>query len=443
MTKRFRFWGRLTVYLFVPALVALSVLTWFLYQGMVIRNELTRIRAEGFPVTLDELNAFYKTPKGPNAADVYQRAFSLFHIEPNIELPVVGRAELPPRGEPLPKEMKAMIGKYVEENAAAIKAMLDAANIKECRYPVDLTVGLRMRLPHCGKLRDLSRLLRLAATYDADSGRHAESADKIVAGIAAARSLQREPILISSLVTIAVYAITLNGLSYSMSLTQYDDADLRKLYDAIEGESPHDNVIRMLCGERCLFHDLIIDISKKKDAPEALYELTGARHRDELFHLNMMRGWIEIAKLPFPEQLGAAKSYEAKINEALKTQSLIDLGWDSAYPICSLGSSQLDRFLVEDATLVARIRCAQTAIAVERFRLKNNALPAGLEGLVPDYLSSVPVDPFNGKPLIYKKLSKGYVVYSVGANMIDDGGTDKIDPRPDGDQMDVIFQVIR
>ncbi len=32
-------------------------------------------------------------------------------------------------------------------------------------------------------------------------------------------------------------------------------------------------------------------------------------------------------------------------------------------------------------------------------------------------------DPFNGKPLIIKKTPEGWKVYSVGSNLIDDGGT--------------------
>ena len=36
------------------------------------------------------------------------------------------------------------------------------------------------------------------------------------------------------------------------------------------------------------------------------------------------------------------------------------------------------------------------------------------QSLVPVYLPAVPPDPWNGKPLRYKKLARGYVIYSVG-----------------------------
>ena len=45
-----------------------------------------------------------------------------------------------------------------------------------------------------------------------------------------------------------------------------------------------------------------------------------------------------------------------------------------------------------------------------------------LEELSPEFLSVVPRDPFDGKPLRLRKTDKGYVLYSVGADLIDDRG---------------------
>jgi len=61
---------------------------------------------------------------------------------------------------------------------------------------------------------------------------------------------------------------------------------------------------------------------------------------------------------------------------------------------------------------------------VERFRQTNQNLPETLQALVPAFLPSIPQDPFDGKPLRFKKLSAGYVIYSVGPEKIDNGGKD-------------------
>ena len=42
---------------------------------------------------------------------------------------------------------------------------------------------------------------------------------------------------------------------------------------------------------------------------------------------------------------------------------------------------------------------------------------------MPQYLPRIDTDPFDGKPLKYKPRGDGYVLYSVGQNQLDDGGT--------------------
>jgi hypothetical protein len=71
----------------------------------------------------------------------------------------------------------------------------------------------------------------------------------------------------------------------------------------------------------------------------------------------------------------------------------------------------------------ARLIALETALAIERFRLAmTNALPGTLDELVPQYCLSRPLDPFDRQPLRYKKLKRGYVVYSIGADGVDNGG---------------------
>ena len=68
---------------------------------------------------------------------------------------------------------------------------------------------------------------------------------------------------------------------------------------------------------------------------------------------------------------------------------------------------------------------ARAALAVERYRLVHGVCPERLADLVPDYLDAVPMDPFDGEPLRYRRLETGYMVYSVGRNLVDDGGAEK------------------
>jgi len=71
---------------------------------------------------------------------------------------------------------------------------------------------------------------------------------------------------------------------------------------------------------------------------------------------------------------------------------------------------------------IAQVKAARTAMAIEQYRLDKNSFPEKLDQLVPDYLESVPIDPFDNKPLRYRVDKDAVVVYSIGEDGVDDGG---------------------
>jgi hypothetical protein len=47
-----------------------------------------------------------------------------------------------------------------------------------------------------------------------------------------------------------------------------------------------------------------------------------------------------------------------------------------------------------------------------------------LTALTPEFMAEVPLDEFDGKPLRYRREDEGFILYSVGTNLVDDGGED-------------------
>jgi hypothetical protein len=85
----------------------------------------------------------------------------------------------------------------------------------------------------------------------------------------------------------------------------------------------------------------------------------------------------------------------------------------------------LERAEPKAARQYAVLRCAEVACAVERWRLAHaGALPPSLDALVPQFLAAVPEDPMDGKPLKFRPRRLGFVVYSIGEDGTDDGGTE-------------------
>jgi hypothetical protein len=70
----------------------------------------------------------------------------------------------------------------------------------------------------------------------------------------------------------------------------------------------------------------------------------------------------------------------------------------------------------------AHRRVARTALAVHNYRARHGRLPAKLADLTPEPLIAVPEDPYDGKPLRFRRNAAGAAVYSVGPDGRDDGG---------------------
>jgi hypothetical protein len=91
--------------------------------------------------------------------------------------------------------------------------------------------------------------------------------------------------------------------------------------------------------------------------------------------------------------------------------------------------------LFERAALAqTQAELAATACALERYRLARGGFPEKLEGLVPQFADKIPVDVCGGAPLKYRPIAAGqFLLYGVGWNETDDGGTSVMTESDQGD----------
>src|SRR5262249_7120098 len=72
----------------------------------------------------------------------------------------------------------------------------------------------------------------------------------------------------------------------------------------------------------------------------------------------------------------------------------------------------------KEAECLASLRLGLTAVALNQFRASGaSRYPDSLSELSPKYLASLPVDPFDGQPLRYRKKGGGYTLYSIGPDL--------------------------
>jgi hypothetical protein len=136
------------------------------------------------------------------------------------------------------------------------------------------------------------------------------------------------------------------------------------------------------------------------------------------FHSELVR-WGSLAEHQLLPELERLKKEGVRLSPffaALSGQKHSEYQTDGGYVIA-------ERLVKSHLNHRATCRATAAALAAERYRLEHDTLPTSWEQLIPKYLATVPIDPFTSKPLFLKALPDGLVIYSVGPNGIDDGGS--------------------
>jgi hypothetical protein len=134
---------------------------------------------------------------------------------------------------------------------------------------------------------------------------------------------------------------------------------------------------------------------------------------------------IDAARLPWPANLEAAEALARKYGVDLSRRPPAHtvrgrLGMFSP----AIAARTVNVTLRSSGSVVARRRIVVATLAIERYRRDHTgALPSALDALVPQYVDSLPVDPFSGAALHYVHDPEHYAIYSIGPDRSDSGGT--------------------
>lgn len=320
--------------------------------GHGLQQEYDRIRAEGQPLTFEELDAWYERP-ADNAADLYLKAFNA-HVEPlaglESKLPwEKDGATLPPGGQALPEETRLAIQEYVRQNSTSIALLREAVTHPHCRYPIDLRKGPACELEHLAKIRRAAHLLADQAVLLADAGNPDGSVESLVGVFALANSLENEPLLISHLVRFACAQIGIDALTWVVHRTPLNGAQSAKLSGALDSFSNEGAFWRAIVGERCVsigtwdarkgpgleatIGALPPEFRSNVDMDALRKHVQSALFDDDLaYMLHIMDIAIEGAKLP-PEESQNKRQEATKLVEEAPSNYLITNYGGSGSPI--------------------------------------------------------------------------------------------------------------
>ncbi len=396
---------------------------------------LSTLPAEGRPVPWAELPSLYPdVPENENAALVYIRAdvsvdTGPFHPYHQWTQPEKG--DPPEAWEPIPTAVRDALANGVNEHAKTFDVLHEAAAMPRSRYPgVDLTDIYSCRLTHLEHLRSLARLeawrIALCAERDDAGG----AVDAVKEGLAIGRSLAGEPMISSQMDRWGCDRDILLALPRLVSRAHLTDGQLCTLGECIAALEYSEGMRKTILDELSFRIGNRVWYSGLTEwaLPSNVFEVVGRAAMMMGFSWSNSFGLsdVEAAEcIDFADRIirmsrmSVLECFDPKwrLNKKHREHAITGTSFGVQFIDESLAS-----YLRAELTPLAVQYVALTAIAIERYRLANHALPERLEDLVPVYLPRLLPDPSGGKPLPYKIDGAGYQVYSVGNNGRDDGG---------------------
>src|SRR5438132_6345599 len=310
------------------------------------------------------------------------------------------------------------------ELKASARALVAARKLKDLpkgRFPFPL--GVTPVLSHVQEVRTIANLLSFDAMLRAEEKDLEGAMESCSALLNTARSIGDEPTYISALVRIAIRSIAIGRLELVLSQGEPSDQALETIQRAWEDEEQFSLLVAASRGERAFADKSIQALQEGNGGGGTSNGVTGNATLNRIIaffqrgslsanraaSLELHTEIIEIANLPEPERQGRWDRLKARSG---RFPGLVRL----TYPMT-------EKLVEADRRTRAQMRLIIVTLAAERYRKANGKWPESLSVLVPKYLKEVPTDPYDGARLRFRRVDGGVVVYSIGADRLDNGGT--------------------
>jgi hypothetical protein len=416
-------------------LVGLVVLSW--QRHLVDRQlqaRLDELRATGQPVSLSELRKWSPpVPANENAALLWENAAPLLVFANRLPRTPAGprRVEWPGPAASLTPEFRTALSNLVARNQPALELLHASARLSTGRVSINWSY-LPPRMAHWqafGTIAPAAQILQFEGLHRLEAGNVTGAVASVETLIGMARATGQEPFLSAQHYRAHYLRTALWTLERVLHQHTLADPALEKLHRSLQEVETNTGAVlaRAFIGERALELNDVFNppalppgwgtptASQKFVLAVQSYtsERLGVPQRAVLQHLD---GFAQV--IVAASQIGARDFTSAGLHPNAGNQAGVGgpqrlvPGWEAWQPI-----------LIQQVELVAHLRVARAALAIERFRaLHGGQLPQELGMLVPWFIDAVPSDPFLAGPLRYKRLGDEYVVYSVGADQEDESG---------------------
>ena len=445
-------------------------LVWFLTGKPVITTnyvaELNRIVR---PIADDSLNA----------APLYHKAAELYQKVPDDIAKLLRK-----KCREATAEEKQLIEKWITDNEETLELVIAGSNKPYYwrTYANKQNTGemISVQIPHLSEFRDLTRALLWRAQLRAEQGRYQDAFGDIKCCYRFGQHLKGDKSLVEQLVGIAIEALAAQTIRDILSEHRIDSPVLAELqqgvekmiadedctvsfkfeklsiYDEIQRSftdglggghiipkhiakllpevqiisslstgsgrvpTPRKQKVNWLSERISDIRDVVEDVAYQSKIIAAWTKKGGYVlffHPDKYETREMVDGlydyWEQTARKS-PAQIRAENiDIEKQAMEIVEGNILLEIFTPAIGRVCEI--AHRNRIDVE-ATLAV--------IAILRYKEDVGDYPENLDELIEaGLLKALPIDPYSDQPLVYKRTESDFVLYGVGENFKDDGGT--------------------
>ncbi len=454
MAKRLLRVGKWTLFVLGSALalwpLGMGVFAW--RAEARLKRTLTELVNQGEPVRLSQL-AEPPIPDSDNAATVYSQAFAATRLTDedakSAEDILSGKLTA---ADPNVVSRAAAI---VERNRTALALIHRASAMPRCQFQIDWEKGIETTFPHLAGLRQCARLAQLesVALALADRPDAAVDACGIIFQIG---DVADGPSFILELTKYACIDIGVQTLEVILRESEPSPAACQALAVRLAREDLMSSFKRSLQGERVSGISDFEGVRSARDPFKAVVELE-EEHPDRRdhsptrtesnrrFHHSYFTRWLfasdEVAYLEAMAQLiKQAPRFYREVQAALSALEEPQSRLLEPHVMTALLLPSFRRSFDQRDRRIATLGLSRVALLLRAYRAGRGLYPKSLPELEQVLAEKLPQDPFSGKPFAYRREGTGFVLYSWGVNLRDDGGT----PPPAGhrDEGDIVFRCL-
>ncbi len=348
------------------------------------------------------------------------------------------------------EDLWAALREILSENSSVLDAACEAALAGPIGFDLNAGDGNAMLLLHLGRLQRLAEEFGTRAVLELHDGNQAAAWTNVLAATRLITAWDPERVEGSYMVRYGCLEITYGTIWQALQAGGWSEDQLARLQAEWAGADlfkglpdtaafnrarmvatckqdrqqplpPAVTATQILHSPRAAWYNANRRSRRARYREEGTYEDEAAlllyyRDREvQLWRAVQAHTWSEMRRFPGVTNTAPFRSRDRS--------SHLQLMMDNMRTAMRIGGGGVS-LLGLAAQAEARRRLVVTAVALERYHARFGSYPKDLAELVPGLLPSLPMDFMDGQPLRYRLRPDGhFVLYSVGLDCVDNGGT--------------------